>query len=172
METLKRMALKFDSVFETIALTALASMIIVVTLQVMTRKLFNFVFFWSEEVTLLLLVWFAFMGMAIGFREDLHLGMDSLIDALPAPIIKAIDMFIEVCIFGLGLYFIIYGWEFTVLMSESTLPATKLPNSVIYFVMPVTGAMTCVYALLHLFGFNTKRHKGPQVEMGHGGGEE
>lgn len=172
METLKRIALRIDTIFESIALIGLASMIIVVTMQVLTRKLFNFVFFWSEEVTLLLLVWFAFMGMAIGFREDLHLGMDSLIDSLPAPIIKGIDVLIELCILGFGIYFIIYGWEFTVQMSESTLPATKLPNSVIYFVMPITGAMTCAYALLHLFGINTKRHKGPEVEMGVHGGEE
>ncbi|MGQ7277295.1 TRAP transporter small permease subunit [Brevibacillus thermoruber] len=32
-------------------------------MQVFTRKLFNFVFFWSEEVTLLLLGWLAFMGL-------------------------------------------------------------------------------------------------------------
>ncbi|WP_416358653.1 TRAP transporter small permease subunit [Brevibacillus thermoruber] len=41
------------------------------TMQVFTRKLFNFVFFWSEEVTLLLLGWLAFMGIALGFRENI-----------------------------------------------------------------------------------------------------
>lgn len=172
MENLKRIALRIDTVFESIALVGLASMIIVVTMQVLTRKLLNFVFFWSEEVTLLLLVWFAFMGMAIGFREKLHLGMDSFIDLLPSPIRKGIEMLIELCVLGFGIYLIIYGWEFTVLMSESTLPATKLPNSVIYFVMPITGIMTCVYAVLHLFGINTKRHKGNEVEMGSGIGGE
>lgn len=173
MENLKRIALRIDTIFESIALVGLASMIIVVTMQVMTRKLLNFVFFWSEEVTLLLLVWFSFMGMAVGFREDLHLGMDSFVDYLPARLKKAIEMFIEICILAFGIYLIVYGWEFTVLMSESTLPATKLPNSVIYFVMPITGLMTCVYALLHLFGIDTKRHKGNEVEMSAGmGGED
>nr|WP_254776785.1 TRAP transporter small permease subunit [Paenibacillus sp. yr247] len=42
----------------------------------MTRKLFDFVFFWSEEVTMLLLIRFSFMGIAIGFREKLYLGID------------------------------------------------------------------------------------------------
>ncbi|CAG7644790.1 hypothetical protein PAESOLCIP111_04809 [Paenibacillus solanacearum] len=60
MKTLKRIALGIDSLIEAFAQIALLSMILIVTLQVMTRKLFHFVLFWSEEVTLLLLVWFAF----------------------------------------------------------------------------------------------------------------
>ena len=50
---------------------------------VLTRKLFRFVFAWSEEVTLLCLTWFTFMGIAIGFRERLHLGMDMVENLLP-----------------------------------------------------------------------------------------
>ncbi len=173
METLKKIALAIDTIFESIALTGLASMIIIVIMQVMTRKLFNFVFFWSEEVTLLLLVWFAFMGMAIGFREGLHMGVDSFTGFLPDKVNLVLDKIIGLSIFGFGVYMIYYGWDFTVMMHESTLAATKLPNSVLYVVMPVTGAMTCAYAALQVAGFNTKRHKGSEVEMSGalGGGE-
>ena len=41
-----------DNVFEKFALASLVALVLVVTTQVMTSKLFNFVFFWSEEVTL------------------------------------------------------------------------------------------------------------------------
>ena len=174
METLKKIAMAIDTIFESIALLGLASMILIVTTQVMTRKLFNFVFFWSEEVTLLLLVWFAFMGMAIGFREDLHMGVDSFTEFLPAKVNLVLDKIIGLSIFGFGVYLIYYGWDFTVMMHESTLAATKLPNSALYFVMPVTGVMTCAYAALQVAGFDTKRHKGNEVEMGGSafGGEE
>lgn len=173
MDTLKRIAKAIDTIFESVALIGLTSMILIVITQVMTRKLFNFVFFWSEEVTLLLLVWFAFMGMAIGFREDLHMGVDSFTGFLGEKINLVLDKIIGLSIFGFGVYLIIYGWDFTVMMHESTLAATKLPNSVLYVVMPVTGLMTCAYALLQVAGFNTKRHKGNEVEMGGGlgGGE-
>lgn len=173
MQSLRKFALWYDTVFESVALVALSSMILVVTLQVMTRKLFNFVFFWSEEVTLVLLVWFAFMGIAIGFREDLHLGMDSVVDLLPPKPKRAVELLIEACIFAFGLYLVVYGWEFTVLMLDSTLPATKLPNSVVYFVMPISGVMTCAYSALHICGIDTHRHKPHEIEMGHGmeGGE-
>ena len=135
------------------------TMVIIVSVQVVTRKLFNFVFFWSEEVTLLLLAWFAFMGIAIGCRENLHLAMDVIENFSSKKFINILDKFIEAATFIFGVYLIIYGWEFTVLMSESTLPATKLPNSALYVVMPLTGVMTCAYSLLQLMGIDTKRHK-------------
>jgi len=173
VETLRKIALAIDTVFESVALTGLASMILIVIMQVMTRKLFNFVFFWSEEITLLLLVWFAFMGMAIGFREGLHMGVDSFTEFLPAKVNLVLDKIIGLSIFAFGVYMIYYGWDFTVMMHESTLAATKLPNSILYVVMPVTGVMTCAYAALQVAGFNTKRHRGSEVEMGNafGGGE-
>ncbi len=166
MEKLKRIALKIDTLFETGAILALLGVIIVMAVQVMTRKLFNFVFFWSEEAILVCLVWFAFMGIAIGFREGVHMGVEALTDHLPAGINKWIDKWVDIMGLIYGLYFVIYGWEFTLLMMESTLPATKFPNSVVYAVMPVSGFMVCVYSVLQMLGVDTRRHKGSDIEMG------
>ena len=155
----KKALLAVDSFVESFCLLSMLLMVLTVSLQVITRKFFNFVFFWSEEVTLLLLAWFAFMGIAIGCRENLHLSMDVLDNLSYKGFLKALDKLIEASTFVFGVYLIIYGWEFTSLMSESTLPATKLPNSVLYVVMPLTGVMVCAYSLLQLFGIDTKRHK-------------
>jgi TRAP-type C4-dicarboxylate transport system permease small subunit len=155
----KKALLAIDSFVESFCLLSMLTMVIIVSVQVVTRKLFNFVFFWSEEVTLLLLAWFAFMGIAIGCRENLHLAMDVIENFSSKKFIHILDKFIEAATFIFGVYLIIYGWEFTVLMSESTLPATKLPNSALYVVMPLTGVMTCAYSLLQLMGIDTKRHK-------------
>ncbi|WNQ11337.1 TRAP transporter small permease [Paenibacillus aurantius] len=160
MKSLKQVALWIDSFFENLALVALASMTVIVTIQVLTRKLFNHVFFWSEEVTLLLMVWFTFMGIAIGFREKLHMAMDSVTKFFPAGVNKVLDKVINVCIFLFGLYLLKNGWDFTVLMADSKLPATQLSNSVQYAVMPLTGFMICVYSLLQFLGINTVRHEG------------
>ncbi|MBZ5750691.1 MULTISPECIES: TRAP transporter small permease [Metabacillus] len=148
-----------DSVFEKFALVSLVGLVLIVTTQVMTRKLFNFVFFWSEEVTLLLLAWFALMAIAIGFRENIHLGIDSFTNLFSKIFNKVLDKIISLSIFAFGLYLVVQGWDFTVLMFDSTLPATKLPSSVTYIAMPITGVMICGYAVLQLFNINTTRHK-------------
>src|SRR4051812_3858143 len=115
MRLLRKIALGIDTFIESASLIGLLSMIIIVTAQVMTRKLFNFVFFWSEEVTMLLLVWFSFMGIAIGFREKLHLGIDSFTHKLPVSFNKALDKLIELTILAFGIYLLLYGWDFTVM---------------------------------------------------------
>ncbi len=154
----KKLLLAIDSFVESFCLLSMLTMVIIVSIQVVTRKLFNFVFFWSEEITLLLLAWFAFMGIAIGCRENLHLAMDVLENFTSEKFLKKLDKLIQLSTFIFGIYLIIYGWQFTALMSESTLPATKMPNSMLYVVMPLTGVMTCAYSLLQLMGVDTKRH--------------
>ncbi|PLS08501.1 TRAP transporter small permease [Neobacillus cucumis] len=159
MNVIKKIGLDIDGVFEKFTLLSLVALILVVTTQVMTRKLFNFVFFWSEEITLLLLAWFAFMAIAIGFREYIHMGIDSFTNLFPKKFNKVLDKIISASIFAFGLYLVIQGWDFTLLMLDSTLPATKLPSSITYAVMPVTGIMICVYSFLQFFTVNTTRHK-------------
>lgn len=165
MNFIKKAGLWIDSIFEKAALLSLVALIFVVTTQVMTLKLFNFVFFWSEEVTLLLLAWFAFMSIAIGFREYIHLGIDSFTNLFSKKFNKVWDKVIMLSTLAFGMYLVIQGWDFTVLMMDSTLPATKLPSSVTYLAMPITGMMISGYALLHLFNIQTTRHQGIEEEI-------
>ncbi|WP_100408228.1 TRAP transporter small permease [Bacillus solitudinis] len=164
MKTLKKIALTIDSVFEWICLIALTSMTLIVTMQVITRKLFSFVFFWSEEVTLLLMVWFAFMGIAIGFREKFHIAMDALTNLFGERFNKIWDKVIAICILGFGFYLIVNGWRFTLEQLNTTLPATGWTNSLYYVVMPITGVMICVYSILELLGIDTRRHQSLEEE--------
>jgi TRAP-type transport system small permease protein len=155
---LARFFIRIDKMIEVFAIVLIIAMVLIVFAQVMTRKLFNFVFFWSEEVTLLCLTWFSFIGIAIGFREKLHIGMDVVENILSKTMLTVLDKVVDIATFGFGLYMIVYGTQFSMLMAESTLPATKLPNSVQYIVVPFTGVLCCVYAVLQFLGKNTQRY--------------
>lgn len=165
MKLIKKLYSIMDNIFENFTLLSLVLLVFIVTMQVITRYFFNFVFFWSEEITLLLLVWFGFMGIAIGFREYIHLGIDSFTNLFPKIFNKVLDKVILAIVFLFGIYLVVQGWQFTVLMLESTLPATKLPSSITYIVMPITGLMICLYALLQLFNIDTAKYK--DIEEGH-----
>jgi TRAP-type transport system small permease protein len=158
LEFIKRLFVRIDKIIEGFAITLLFSLIVIVFMQVLTRKLLNFTFFWSEEITLLCLTWFCFMGIAIGFREKLHLAMDMIEGFTPKIVLTILDRIIDISIFIMGLYLVIKGWEFVQLMGESTLPATKMPNSMQYLVVPITGVLSCIYAALQFFGFDTRRY--------------
>jgi TRAP-type C4-dicarboxylate transport system permease small subunit len=159
-----RVFLTLDKIIEGFAITLLVIMILNVFMAVVTRKLFAFQFAWSEEITLLCLTWFTFMGIAIGFRERLHLSME-LFSKLPKPVLAFLDRFVDFVTFLFGLYLIIYGWDFTMLMRGSILAATQLPNVVQYIVMPITGVLTCVYSALQLLGFDLRRYNTIEEEI-------
>jgi TRAP-type transport system small permease protein len=163
-ESLKRLFLAIDRIFEAFCIILLVAMIVIVFVAVITRKLFHFMFTWSEEVTLLCLTWFTFMGIAIGFRERLHLGMD-VFEKLSPKILKVMDRFVDSVTFLFGLYLIVYGWDFTLMMRGSILAATGLPNVVQYVVMPITGVLTCVYSVLQLLGYDLRRYNKIEEEI-------
>lgn len=163
-EGVKHFFLIVDKVIEGFCIFLLVSMIVIVFTAVITRKIFHFMFAWSEEVTLLCLTWFTFMGIAIGFRERLHLGMDIFEKANPK-ILKISDYFIDAVTFLFGLYLVVYGWDFTMMMRGSVLAATQLPNVVQYIVMPITGVLTCVYSLLQLLGHDLRRYNKIEEEI-------
>jgi len=159
-----RFFLKVDKIAEGFCITLLVLMILNVFMAVITRKLFRFQFFWSEEITLLCLTWFTFMGISIGFRERLHLSME-LFEKAPKWILNAIDKFVDVATFLFGLFLVIYGWDFTMMMRGSILAATQLPNVIQYIVMPITGIFTCVYSTLQLLGKDLRRYNAIEEEI-------
>ena len=161
---LKRFFLAVDRVFEGFCIVLLVLMIVIVFVAVITRRVFGFQFAWSEEITLLCLTWFTFMGISIGFRERLHLGMD-LFEKLPAGVLNVLDRLIDAVTFLFGLYLVIYGWDFTMMMQGSVLAATQLPNIVQYIVMPITGVLTCVYSALQFLGHDLRRFNRIEEEI-------
>lgn len=160
----RRFFLTIDKTIDGFCIILLVAMILIVVMAVITRKGFGFMFAWSEEITLLCLTWFTFMGIAIGFRERLHLSMD-LFDRLPPKVLLFSDRFIDLVTFFFGLYLVIYGWNFAMMMRGSILAATEMPNLVQYIVMPITGVMTCVYAGLQFLGRDLRRYNVIEEEI-------
>jgi TRAP-type C4-dicarboxylate transport system permease small subunit len=156
--------LMIDKLVDLFCIILLVAMILIVVMAVITRKGFGWMFGWSEEITLLCLTWFTFMGIAIGFRERLHLSME-IVEKLPPKLLRISDRFIDLVTFFFGLYLVIYGWNFAMSMRGSILSATEMPNLVQYIVMPITGVMTCVYAGLQFFGHDLRRYNVIEEEI-------
>jgi len=155
-----------DKAIDGFCIVLLVAMILIVFGAVITRKGFGWMFAWSEEITLLCLTWFTFMGIAVGFRERLHLSMEMIdVDKLPPKVLLVTDRFIDLVTFFFGLYLVIYGWNFAMMMRGSILPATQMPNLVQYIVMPITGVMTCIYAALQFLGHDLRRYNVIEEEI-------
>ena len=58
--------------------------ILLVIVNVITRKLFNYIIIWSEEIATSCFVYSVFSGAAYAYRKHQHVGVDLLVERLPA----------------------------------------------------------------------------------------
>ncbi|WP_156291812.1 TRAP transporter small permease [Oceanobacillus salinisoli] len=151
MKALKSVIDGLNRVVLVISLTILAAMVIVIIYQVFSRQILGSSPAWSEEVSRLLFVWVSFLGIAYGFREKLHIGVGLIVNKLPEKLQDIFDYFAKLLVIGFGIIMIYYGWQFTVLTSTSTMPATGLPSSVLYASIPISGLFVLLNGIELLF---------------------
>lgn len=151
MEQLKKV---LDSVFVWVlklAMALLVAMVLLVFLNVVMRYGFNSGIFWSEEISLVIVIWFTFIAMALGVKESLHINVDILPKKLPKAFFITLECMRDILVILIGAIMIYYGWKLTLNGAKSTLPATNIPNSINYLVLPIAGVFIVLYAIIHLY---------------------
>lgn len=146
-----------DRLVEWIGAYLMVVMVAIVTWQVFSRYVLHHTPAWSEEVVLLLMMWFGFLSIVIGFRHRLHLRISLLVDKFPKPVQKVVDKLTDILVVGFGVLLVVEGYKFVVLTWSSTLPVTKLPQGIQYLVIPIAGVLTILYGLLWVFGWKEER---------------
>ncbi len=126
--------------------------VVVVSAQVFSRKVLHSSIRWSEEVTLVLMVWMAFISMAIGVREKLHIAIEMFFNKLPKPAQKVFNAVNNLFAAIVGIVLLVYGIILIKYTSTSTLPATKWPACTLYLMLPAGGFFIAYYSLLRFFG--------------------
>ncbi|HHT80658.1 MAG TPA: TRAP transporter small permease [Sphaerochaeta sp.] len=151
MEQLKKI---LDSVFVWVlklAMVLLVAMVVLVFLNVVLRYGFSSGVYWSEEISLVIVIWFTFIAMALGVKESLHINVDILPKKLPKGFFITLDCIRDLLVILIGGIMIYYGWKLTLNGAKSFLPATQIPNSINYVVLPIAGIFIVLYAVVHLY---------------------
>ncbi len=102
--------------------------IVLVVVNVITRKLFNYIIIWSEEVATSCFVYSVFIGAAYAYRKHQHVGVDLLV---------VINGYITV----LSVQFIQSSWI-------KRMPITKLPSSVVNTALVIGFGLMTIYSLV------------------------
>lgn len=122
----------------------------VTAMQVFLRYALNAPTSWSEEVALLLLIWFGLIAVAIGIRRNEHLAITFLRDRMPQPLARALDYGAQVgmlVFMGVVLWF---GQDLIALAGRQLMPASGLPKGWLYIPALVGGGLGVVNALANL----------------------
>ena len=136
------------SALEWFAMICLVLMTIVVFFDVILRYIFNQGMPWTQEVATLLLVWFSLTGMAIGVAEKIHISIEMFTMKCSAKVISVLETVNHILISVFGMMMIYYGLQIMKVTRNATMPATKLPSSVLYIILPLSGILVFLNALI------------------------
>ncbi|MBP6332486.1 MAG: TRAP transporter small permease [Aminivibrio sp.] len=132
----------------------LLAMVVLIFSNVFMRYILNSGIPWSEEVSIVIVVWFTFISLALGVKHRLHISLCLLperisprTDFLLAKITDLVTLF-------LGYIMIRYGWILVQFTSRSILPATEFPASVMYFPLVLSGILVAYEGFMNLFGLD------------------
>jgi TRAP-type C4-dicarboxylate transport system permease small subunit len=129
----------------------LAAMVVLVFTNVVLRYLFNSGIATSEELSRWLLVWLTFLGAIVALRQHAHLGVDTLVRALPTRgkfvcfIASYVLMLYADALLTIG------SWKQTVLTYGDTAPASGISVGLFFYSSGlVFGVSAAVILLLDL----------------------
>jgi TRAP-type transport system small permease protein len=129
----------------------LAAMVVLVFTNVVLRYVFNSGIATSEELSRWLLVWLTFLGAIVALRQHAHLGVDTLVKALP-PRGKLLCFVLS---YALMLYadalLTLGSWKQSVLTFHDSAPASGISVGLFFYssglVFGVSAAVILLYDL-------------------------
>ena len=145
---------KFYNILEKILIILLVSllslMILLIFSQVFFRYILNNPLSWAEELSRHMMIWSVFIGAAIAYRNNSHMGIDLIYGVLPKEIGKFLMSFTHFGILLFSLFLLFKGYE----ISEKTMgqlsSALRIKMGYIYIAIPIGFAMIAMFSVEHI----------------------
>lgn len=152
-----------------IMVISLSSMIVLIFGQVLARYVFGNPSSWTEELSRHLMIWGAFMGAALAYRRGAHMGVDLLINIMPAAVKKITQAAVHVGIGGFSIFLFTMGLQIVQKTMMQFSSALRIPMGYIYLAIPVGAALMVVFCLEQLYNLikNKELVAGSQVSSVH-----
>lgn len=131
----------------TICSAGLAAMVIIISAQVFCRFVLNFTPYWTEELTLIIMIYAGFFGAAVAYKKRLHINLQFFLESLPGKYRKKAYIAIDCVLLVFAVYSIVYGWQLTQKTMNQYNPALGWPVGTSYLAIPVSGVIFMLFAI-------------------------
>ncbi|MEM7737423.1 MAG: TRAP transporter large permease subunit [Deinococcota bacterium] len=156
-----RLEHRFTQGVQAITALLLLGIVLVITYQVLARYLPGVrIPRWTEEISLIMMVWLSMLGSGLAVRKGEHLAMDVVVRLFPKPLQKVLATFVALLVVAFGVYLVWFGGELVSRTMGQTFSATKLPIGLMYLGLPLGGFLIALYSSINMM--NIWRLKAPQ----------
>lgn len=121
---------------------------------------------WVEEIYKYFVIWGILIGGSMALRENHHISVDLLYDALPGPLKKATSLFANLVGLVYSLFLIYNGWVLVMarLASGQLSNDVGVPLWIVYLILPLSGVMLALRFIEKLY--HVVKNGGQPVEEG------
>lgn len=151
-----------------VAIAVFLILVIDVLLGVFTRKILGDQIRWTEELARFLLVWIAFLGGAIAYLDDKHLGVDLLVDRFDPSARRLARIITHGLVFAFALFVMGIGGTQLVIDrfdSGQVLSALQINKAWFYLAVPVSGFVISLFALGNVIAFAMGNQSSDEKEV-------
>jgi TRAP-type C4-dicarboxylate transport system permease small subunit len=115
---------------------------------VFTRYVLNSASSWPEPMAVLLMVWFSFMSAAVCYRENLHIGVGLLPNALTGRNRLILGLVVEGAMIGISLFMLHYGTKLVATTWYQVIADFPIVSTgVAYLPVPIGGAIVGLFVI-------------------------
>src|SRR5687768_5735183 len=121
---------------------------IIIPYGVFCRYVLNSAASWPEPMAVLLMIVLSFFSAVVCYRENLHIGVALLPNALSGLPKALLGWFIELCMLGTNLFMLWYGINLVqVTWHQSIAEFPWLSVGIAYLPIPIGGAITMLFVI-------------------------
>jgi TRAP-type C4-dicarboxylate transport system permease small subunit len=142
----------------------LLTMTIIICIHVFYRYALNQAIRWSEEITMMLMVYMGFFSIAYGVKHRLHLSVNLFYDSLPAGLQRIILKLTDFILMIMGLVLLYFGISLIKSTMHNIMIATHLPSAMLYGAVPVSGILIAYFSFVNFTGWEQKSGNGERRE--------
>jgi TRAP-type C4-dicarboxylate transport system permease small subunit len=125
----------------------LLAMVAIMFSSVIWRYVLNAPLVWADQLSQWIFVWMTYLGVAVGYRLGVHIGVDIVVRRLPRFPRFAVATLVDLVI-GIFLLVVIYqGYGITVRSLGQVYGALELPPSCMYAAAPVSCGLMLLFML-------------------------
>ncbi|WP_341357072.1 TRAP transporter small permease [Rossellomorea sp. y25] len=150
---INRALLTVRKITESFVLLMIVVMTVIISYQVISRFGLNYTPTWIQPMSLLLMVWIGFLGIAIGFQDNSHIRITLFEDKMPKKLQRVLNVLQRLLAILFGFFMLIEGSKFSYKMLDSSIPGIGVPSALLYVVVPAAGALVIIYLLSEFLGF-------------------
>lgn len=123
----------------------MAALVVMAGWQVWGRYIMNNTPTWTEQATLLSLLYITLPLAAVGIRENFHLAVEILPDLLGPKALLWQERFVLLCLGFFGFYMMTAGYELTSKTWAQSLPLIGISRGYTYLPLVISGVMTLAF---------------------------